>query len=40
MIIKRGDKGLRVMAVQEMLDLKPADGIFGPKTEDAVKVFQ
>lgn len=40
MIIKRGDKGLRVMAVQEMLDLKPADGIFGPKTEEAVKEFQ
>jgi N-acetylmuramoyl-L-alanine amidase len=40
MIIKRGDKGLRVMAVQEMLDLKPADGIFGPKTEEAVKAFQ
>lgn len=40
MIIKKGDRGLRVMAVQEMLEVKPADGIFGPKTEAAVKKFQ
>ena len=39
MIIKKGDKGLKVMAVQEVLGIK-ADGIFGPATEAAVKEFQ
>ena len=39
MIIKKGDKGLKVMAVQQVLGIN-ADGIFGPATEAAVKEFQ
>ena len=39
MNIKKGDKGLKVMAVQQVLGIK-ADGIFGPATEAAVKEFQ
>ncbi|MEE1145425.1 MAG: peptidoglycan-binding domain-containing protein, partial [Bacteroidaceae bacterium] len=39
MIIKKGDKGLKVMAVQQVLGIN-ADGIFGPATEAAVKDFQ
>ena len=39
MIVKRGDRGDAVKAVQEKLELG-ADGIFGPQTETAVKNFQ
>jgi len=39
MILKRGDTGDAVEAVQEKLGIK-TNGIFGPKTEAAVKQFQ
>jgi peptidoglycan hydrolase-like protein with peptidoglycan-binding domain len=43
--LKKGSKGERVTGLQEgllMLGYDPgdADGIFGPKTEQAVKAFQ
>jgi len=39
MVTRKGDSGDIVRAIQEVLDLRP-DGIFGPKTEAAVKQFQ
>jgi hypothetical protein len=39
MIVKRGDRGDTVKAIQEKLELG-ADGIFGSQTETAVKNFQ
>ena len=38
-IVKRGDRGPAVRAIQRELGI-PADGIFGPVTERAVKRFQ
>lgn len=38
-IVKRGDRGSAVRQIQEELGI-PADGIFGPQTERAVKRFQ
>jgi hypothetical protein len=46
-VIERGDKGIPVLAIQNALNQAEAsgaplvlDGIFGPKTEAAVKAFQ
>jgi putative chitinase len=39
MILKRGDTGDAVKLLQEKLGVEPI-GKFGPKTEDAVKLFQ
>jgi hypothetical protein len=38
-IVKRGDRGFAVRAIQRQLGI-PADGVFGPVTERAVKRFQ
>jgi hypothetical protein len=38
-VVERGDRGAAVRQVQAALDL-PADGVFGPQTERAVKRFQ
>jgi soluble lytic murein transglycosylase-like protein len=38
-IVKRGDRGSAVRSIQRKLRI-PADGIFGPQTERAVKRFQ
>jgi peptidoglycan hydrolase-like protein with peptidoglycan-binding domain len=38
-IVKRGDRGSAVRAIQQELGI-PADGVFGPMTERAVKRFQ
>lgn len=40
MVLKRGSKGNDVKKIQQHLGLDPADGIFGKKTEDAVKAWQ
>lgn len=40
MVLKKGSKGQEVKALQGALHLYPQDGIFGQKTEDAVKAFQ
>ena len=37
-VLKKGHQGDLVEAVQEALGLR-ADGVFGPKTEQAVKSF-
>jgi hypothetical protein len=37
--LRRGDRGPAVVRLQQLLLLKP-DGIFGPRTENAVKDFQ
>ena len=39
MLVKPGQKGAPVTAVQELVKT-PADGIFGPATEKAVRAFQ
>ena len=44
-VLKRGDTGIEVVALQDALKLcgcQPgtSDGIFGPKTEAALKIFQ
>ena len=39
MVLKLGNRGNEVKALQEKLNLK-ADGVFGPLTEEAVKDFQ
>ena len=39
-VLKLGDKGPQVVLVQHKLHIVPADGIFGPSTEAAVKHFQ
>jgi hypothetical protein len=38
-IVKRGDRGAAVRSIQHELGI-PADGVFGPQTERAVKRFQ
>ena len=38
-IVERGDRGPAVRSIQEQLGI-PADGVFGPQTERAVKRFQ
>jgi peptidoglycan hydrolase-like protein with peptidoglycan-binding domain len=38
-IVKRGDRGSAVRSIQRELGI-PADGVFGPQTERAVKRFQ
>ena len=38
-VLRKGHKGDLVEAVQEVLGLR-ADGVFGPRTEQAVKSFQ
>ncbi len=38
--LRRGDKGPLVIAVQVKVGVSPADGIFGPVTEAAVRAFQ
>ncbi len=38
-IVKRGDRGAAVRSIQGELGI-PADGVFGPQTERAVKRFQ
>jgi putative chitinase len=40
MLLKVGSKGDNVKAIQEKLGLAPADGIFGPGTQKAVKDWQ
>ena len=40
MILKKGSKGNEVKELQRALHVSPQDGIFGQKTEDAVKAFQ
>ena len=40
MILKKGNRGNEVKALQKALHLSPEDGIFGKQTEDAVKEFQ
>ena len=43
-MFKKGDRGERIKIVQTLLNMAGADldvdGVFGPKTEDAVKNFQ
>jgi len=38
--LKRGSTGPEVERIQRVLNVSPADGIFGPVTESAVKSFQ
>src|SRR5215210_3677769 len=38
-VVKRGDRGFAVRSIQQELGI-PADGVFGPMTERAVKRFQ
>jgi len=38
-VVKRGDRGSAVRSIQSQLGI-PADGVFGPMTERAVKRFQ
>jgi Transglycosylase-like domain/Putative peptidoglycan binding domain len=38
-VVKRGDRGSAVRAIQEQLGI-PADGVFGTQTERAVRRFQ
>jgi peptidoglycan hydrolase-like protein with peptidoglycan-binding domain len=38
-VVKRGDRGSAVRSIQRQLGI-PADGVFGPMTERAVKRFQ
>ena len=38
-VVKRGDRGSAVRSIQQQLGI-PADGVFGPMTERAVKRFQ
>lgn len=38
--IKKGSRGPLVREVQEFLDIQPTDGIFGPGTEEIVKLWQ
>jgi peptidoglycan hydrolase-like protein with peptidoglycan-binding domain len=38
-VVKRGDRGSAVRSIQRQLGV-PADGVFGPNTERAVKRFQ
>jgi peptidoglycan hydrolase-like protein with peptidoglycan-binding domain len=38
-VVKRGDRGSAVRSIQQELGI-PADGVFGPMTEQAVKRFQ
>ena len=38
--VKKGSRGPLVRKVQEFLDITPTDGIFGPGTEDIVKLWQ
>ena len=38
--LRRGDNGPAVETLQTALKISPADGIFGPATEAAVRVFQ
>lgn len=40
MILRLNSKGKRVVELQKLLKLTPADGIFGPKTKSAVISFQ
>lgn len=39
-IVKEGDRGSLVKVIQKLLGGISSDGIFGPKTEQAVKTFQ
>ena len=39
-IVKKGSRGALVTEIQERLDIKPADGIFGPGTEEIIKIWQ
>lgn len=39
-VLKKGSKGEEVKILQKALKITPVDGIFGAKTESAVKVFQ
>ena len=39
LLLKKGDTGENVKVLQTALGVK-ADGVFGPKTEEAVKAFQ
>ena len=38
--LRRGSRGDEVKALQRALGIRPADGIFGPQTEKAVRTFQ
>lgn len=40
MIYKRGMRGEEIKKIQELLGVKPVDGIFGVITEEAVKKYQ
>ena len=39
-IVKRGSTGLTVKEIQRLIGVSPADGVFGPGTEAAVKAWQ
>lgn len=39
-LLRRGATGPDVVALQEALHMAPADGAFGPRTEENVKAFQ
>lgn len=39
-LLKIGSRGNSVMELQHLLEVKPEDGIFGPKTKAAVQKFQ
>ena len=39
-VVKRGSTGTAVKEIQRLIGVSPADGIFGPGTEAAVKAWQ
>ena len=39
-VVKKGSRGALVTEIQERLDINPADGIFGPGTEEIIKIWQ
>lgn len=39
-VVKRGSTGTDVKEIQRLIGISPADGIFGPGTESAVKAWQ
>jgi peptidoglycan hydrolase-like protein with peptidoglycan-binding domain len=39
-VVKKGSRGALVTEIQERLNINPADGIFGPGTEEIIKIWQ
>ena len=39
-VLKKGSRGTLVAEMQEILEIMPADGIFGPGTEKIIKRWQ